>query len=268
MSIFERVIYNQIDPCPYIDGEESRTPLRLQVSPPTLESFDTFLSKGDRRVGQMLYRTECPSCQACEPIRVPVQTFKRSKSMRKIWNKNQDLRVELREARFCPEALQLYNRHKLERGLAKNETAMSRSGYENWFTFSCVPTAELRYFLEDKLICVSILDIGKLDTSSVYVFFDPDYSERSLGTFSALFEIDWMQNRAMRYYYLGLYVAQCQHLSYKSRFYPHDRLVKGEWHRFPSRTSTLATTELVPFEEKDHQPLAQQDAPPPPSQSS
>ena len=197
----------------------------------------------------MLYRTECPSCSACEPIRIPVQNFKRSKSMRKIWNKNQDLQVKMIQTRYSSKCLNLYNRHKMERGLSRNETNMTRSGYENWFVFSCVPTAELHYYLGDKLICVSILDIGKKDTSSVYVFFDPDYSSRSLGTFSVLYEIDWMLQRGMRYYYLGLYVAPCQHLNYKARFFPHDRLVSESWHRFQSKSVSIDQAQIVPHQE-------------------
>ena len=249
MSNFERIIYNQIEPCPYIEGEQSRTPLRLQTVPPSPERFDALLSHGDRRVGQMLYRPECPTCSACEPIRVPVQQFKRSKSMRKIWNKNQDLRIELVQTRYSSEALKLYNRHKMERGLSRNETRMTRSGYENWFVFSCAATAELHYYLNDQLICVSILDLGKKDTSSVYVFFDPDHSVRSLGTFSALYEIEWMKRRGMRYYYLGLYVAPCKHLNYKARFFPHDRLISDSWRRFSSKQTTIAQAQIVPHQE-------------------
>ena len=82
------------------------------------------------------------------------------------------------------------------------------------------------------MICVSVLDLGKEDVSSVYVFFDPDYSNRSMGTFSALFEIEWMRTQQMRYYYLGLYVSGCSHLNYKGKYFPHDRLFNGSWHRF------------------------------------
>ena len=57
---------------------------------------------------------------------------------------------------------------------------------------------------------------GEKDISSVYFFFDPDYSKLSLGTFSALYEIDWMRKRGMRYYYLGLFVESCAHLNYKA----------------------------------------------------
>ena len=64
------------------------------------------------------------------------------------------------------------------------------------------------------------------------MFFDPDYSYRSMGTFSALYEMNWMRERGLRYYYLGLFVEKCLHLNYKSRFYPNQRLVNGDWFHY------------------------------------
>lgn len=249
MSLHERIVYDSTDECPYLDGEISRTPLRWQLTPPSLEDFDMSLSQGDRRVGRMLYRTGCPACNACEPIRVPVHLFHRSKSMRKVWNKNQDLRVKIVPTECTNEKLQMYNRHKFERDLAKNETGLTKSGYDNWFVDSCAQTLEFQYFLENTMICVSVVDVGQQDISSVYVFFNPDYSDRSLGTFSALFEIEWMKQQQRRYYYLGLYVAGCSHLNYKAKFFPHDRLFDGSWHRFAKRNTTKEQSIVVPHQE-------------------
>ena len=251
MSLHERIVYDDTDECPYLEGEISRTPLRWQVTPPSPEDFDQSLSQGDRRVGRMLYRTSCPSCNSCEPIRVPVHLFKRSKSMRKIWNKNKDLRVKIVPTECTRQKLHMYNRHKFERGLARNETGMTKNGYDNWFVDSCAQTVEFQYFVDQTMICVSVLDIGHRDISSVYVFFDPDYSNRSLGTFSALFEIEWMRQQRMRYYYLGLFVDGCSHLNYKGKFHPHDRLFNSSWHRFLTRKTTKEQTIIVPHQENN-----------------
>ena len=95
MPIRERIVYDRLDPCPYIEGEISCMPLRRQFVQLTPSEFDTSLSAGDRRVGQMLYHTQCPFCSACEAIRVPVQEFKRSRSQRKVWKKGKDIVVEI-----------------------------------------------------------------------------------------------------------------------------------------------------------------------------
>jgi leucyl-tRNA---protein transferase len=78
-----------------------------------------------------------------------------------------------------------------------NLSLPTKNGYDNWFVDSCAQTVEFQYFVDQIMICVSVLDIGHRDISSVYVFLDLDYSNRSLGTFSALFEIEWMRQQRL-----------------------------------------------------------------------
>ena len=180
-------------------------------------------------MGRMLYRTQCSTCSACEPLRVVVADFKPSKSQRRVWNKNQDIKVTVGPAVFSQSRLELYNRHKFDRGLSTDGKVMTREGYEGWFLRSCVQTVEVCFELDGRLAGVSIIDVGARDTSSVYHFFDPDLSSRSLGTFSALVEIAWSRSRGGRYHYLGLYVGGCDRLNYKARFKPNERLIAGAW---------------------------------------
>jgi len=180
-------------------------------------------------VGRMLYRTACPDCSACEPIRVDLGSFRPSRSQRRVWRRNRDVEVTVGPASFSQEKLDLYNRHKLERALSKSGTPMTRRGYEGWFLQSCVQTMEMCFHIDGKLIGVSIVDVGARDTSSVYHFFDPDHSRRSIGTFSVLVEIAWSAGRRGRYHYLGLYVGGCRHLSYKASFRPNQRRIDKQW---------------------------------------
>ena len=228
----EQIVYQEIDPCPYLEGNDSKTPLRLQFEQLSGAQTDSSFARGDRRVGRMLYDVQCPSCEECEPVRVDVNMFKPSKSQRRILRKNEDLRVEMVSSSPSEEKADLYNKHKSVRGLNKEERSLTLDGYGSWFSRSCMNTRELHYYYKEKLIGVSILDFGEEDISSVYFFFDPEFSDRSLGTFSALFELLWMKEQGLRYYYLGLYVKDCSHLNYKSRFYPHQRRIKGGWNEF------------------------------------
>jgi arginine-tRNA-protein transferase len=231
-QIREQVVHDELEDCPYLPGQRARLPLRWQLHPLSPEELDQRLEEGDRRVGRMLYRPSCPSCSACEPLRIPVADFARSRSQERAWKRNQDLRVEVGPARFSQEKLALYNLHKHGRGLARSESRMTRQGYEGWFLSSCAQTTELRYFVGERLLGVSILDVGRLDVSSVYFYFDPAESRRSLGVYSSLFEIEQMRLWGLRHYYLGLYVQDCSHLSYKASYFPHERLVGGLWTRF------------------------------------
>lgn len=231
----EQIVHDEPEDCPYIEGQTARMPLRWQFRPTSGNEFDESLAAGDRRVGRMLYRTACPTCTACEPIRIPVRDFKPSKSQRRVIKKNRDVVVETGPATFSEEKLALYNRHKRERGLARDERTMTRRGYEGWFVQSCTRTIDMEYRVDGRLIGCGILDLGALDTSSVYFYFDPRESARSPGVFSVLMEVAWLRSQGGRHHYLGLYVEQCSHLSYKGAYYPHERLVDGDWRRVEKR---------------------------------
>jgi len=229
MDLREQLVHDAEEQCPYLPEQVARMPLRWQMRSLSGEELDASLADGDRRVGRMLYRTQCGSCSACEPLRVITSEFRPSKSQRRVWRKNQDIKVTVGPAVFSADRLELYNRHKLERGLSLDGKVMTKEGYEGWFLRSCVQTVELCFELNGALVGVSIVDVGARDTSSVYHFFDPDISDRSLGTFSALVEIAWSRNRGGRYHYLGLYVGGCDRLNYKARFAPNERRVGGQW---------------------------------------
>jgi arginyl-tRNA--protein-N-Asp/Glu arginylyltransferase len=229
MELREQLVHDATEACPYLGDEVARMPLRWQMRGLSGEELDAALASGDRRVGRMLYRTQCPTCSACEPLRVPVADFRPSKSQRRIWRKNQDIKVTVGPAVYSEDRLALYNRHKLERGLSKDSKRMTRQGYEGWFLNSCAHTVELCFELDERLVGVSIVDVGARDSSSVYHYFDPEESSRSMGTFSALVELAWSRSRGGRFHYLGLYVGACDRLNYKARFRPNERRIDGEW---------------------------------------
>jgi arginyl-tRNA--protein-N-Asp/Glu arginylyltransferase len=234
----ERIVHDEHEPCPYLPGRTARMPLRWQLDPLSPEEVDRSLDRGDRRVGQMLYQTSCPECQACEPLRIPVAEFRATDSQRRVMRKNKDVRVMVGPPSLSDEKLALFNRHKLERGLARREQAMTKDGYAAWFLRTCSRTVEMQYLVGERLVGVGIVDLGARSLSSVYFYFDPDEGKRSLGTFSVLAELAWWRRQKGRYHYLGLYVEDCRHLVYKARFFPHERRVGGVWTRFPSASQS------------------------------
>ena len=50
-----------------------------------------------------------------------------------------------------------------------------------------------------------------------------------IDTSGALKQIDWARETGRQYVYLGMYVAANQHLNYKARFLPQQRLIDGQW---------------------------------------
>lgn len=65
---------------------------------------------------------------------------------------------------------------------------------------------ELAFYIEDKLVCVDLIDILEDGISSIYCFYDPDFSYFSLGKFSLLNEIQIAKKMNLDYIYLGYFV--------------------------------------------------------------
>lgn len=216
--------------CPYLAEQTSRLPLRLPIRALKRVEFDRRLHEGDRRQGLLLYRTACPDCQACEPIRLDVQRFSPRRSQRRVFKRGERL-LETRVGPLEPtlEKVRLYNRHKFGRNLSSGEEAIDFDGYRAFLGESCCDSFEVRYFLEGKLIGVAITDRSEKALSAVYCFFDPKASNLSPGTYSILKQVDLARRWGLRYVYLGLYIEHCMAMAYKSDFLPHERLLDGRW---------------------------------------
>lgn len=223
-------------PCPYLPGRVAVTPLRLATSRIDRSAYDRLLAEGDRRAGPLLYRTECPDCSACEALRIPVGAYVPTKSQRKVMKRNADLRVEVGPALATERRVELYNRHRNERGLARADD-IDLESYRHHYVDSCADTREVRYWAGSKLVAVSILDFGLKSCSSVYHYFDPDESWRSLGVFSVVKELALCAEAGLEWYYLGLWVRDCVSLAYKSNYYPHQRLSGGAWRTYEREES-------------------------------
>jgi arginine-tRNA-protein transferase len=231
------LVYDGLQRCPYREGQVARMPLYRQLRALTLEETDGHLAQAERRVGTCLYRTACPTCRACEGLRIPVDEFRPTRDQRRVLARWQDRnRIEIGPATYTEEKLALFNRHKQRRGLvaADDDGEMTALGYSSWLVQTCTLTVEMRYFHDDVLVGVGLVDLGRESASSVYFYFDPDRSDLSPGVFSVLSEIDLCRRTGRRWLYLGLYVEDCRHLSYKARYRPHERLVDGDWRRFAS----------------------------------
>ncbi|XP_028413669.1 arginyl-tRNA--protein transferase 1-like isoform X3 [Dendronephthya gigantea] len=82
-----------------------------------------------------------------------------------------------------------------------------------------------QFFLDGKLIAVGVLDILPSCVSSVYLYYDTDYSFLSPGIYSALRELHLARelNKTcsnLKYYYMGFYVHSCPKMKYKAQYTP------------------------------------------------
>lgn len=81
-----------------------------------------------------------------------------------------------------------------------------------------------QYWLDDKLIAVAVIDILPYCVSSVYFFYDPDYSFLSLGTYGSLRELQFTQELSKNFpelsnYYMGYYIHSCPKMRYKGKLH-------------------------------------------------
>lgn len=226
----EIVVFDSFHPCSYLPGRTARLPYRLPLGKLTPEQFDRRLSEGDRRNGPHLYRTCCPGCQSCEPIRLDVNQFHPDSTQRRMQRRGDSLL----EVRIAPpvidaERVRLFNEHRDLRGLANNDTPLDENSYADFLTDSCCDTQELSYWHNNQLVAIAIADLGANSISAVYCFYDPTFRLLSLGTYSVLRQVELCRATARQYLYLGFYIAESPHMSYKARFQPHQRLIEGHW---------------------------------------
>ncbi|XP_077206090.1 arginyl-tRNA--protein transferase 1 isoform X3 [Paroedura picta] len=86
-----------------------------------------------------------------------------------------------------------------------------------------------QYWVDGKIVAVGVIDILPKCVSSVYLYYDPDYSSLSLGVYSALREIVFtrqLHEKAsdLSYYYMGFYIHSCPKMRYKGQYRPSDLL--------------------------------------------
>jgi leucyl-tRNA---protein transferase len=215
------LVKDDLHSCPYLPGEQAQeeTFASNALHP---ELYHDFMDHGFRRSGKFFYRPCCPSCRSCRPLRVSSSGFRPGKSLRRVWKRNQDLDVRICSPRFTVEKFRIYQDY-----LARQHGAVqpgSMRDFQSSLYSSAVATVEFEYRLGGRLVAVSVADISSRSLSSVYVYYDVNFSDRSLGTFSAVREILFCRERLIPHYYLGFFVAGCPSMSYKGRFKPHEIL--------------------------------------------
>jgi len=210
--------------CPYLPGRIARCEgfYAEELHP---EVYAALMDHGFRRSGKVIYRAACPSCTACRQLRVPVADFHPSRSQRRVLRRNQDIEVTVDRPSLTKEKWLLFAAY-LD---AQHDRTMPRSleALADFLYNSSVGTVEIAYRLGEELVAVSLADRSREALSSVYVYFAPQHGHRSLGTFSALWEIEYCRRLGIPYYYLGYYVADAKTMNYKVRFQPCEILDEG-----------------------------------------
>jgi arginyl-tRNA--protein-N-Asp/Glu arginylyltransferase len=207
--------------CPYLAGKPAREEFFLSREFPP-ELYHDFMNCGFRRSGLTIYRPVCRSCVECRQLRVIANEYQPGKSHRRVLRKNSDVELVIGKPTLTSEKVRVYSDYlNSQHGSGDNNKA---ENLKSFLYTSCVNTREFEYRLKGRLVASSVLDICSRSLSSVYTYFDPEFSARSLGTFSAIREILFCQEYSTPYYYLGFSIADCASMNYKKRYKPHEIL--------------------------------------------
>lgn len=196
-------------------------------------AYRQLMDLGFRRSGGWVYRPACEGCRECKPLRVPVHDFRPSPSQRRVLRRNRDVLVRAGSRRSSDEKWRLfvaYLRHRHDGAMSED-----RADFEDFLYGAAMDSIEMVYWVDDRIAAVGIVDLCPDCLSSVYFYFDPAESRRSLGTYGAMCEIEECRRRGLAYWYAGFYVRDCRRMNYKAQFRPYELLTAdGVWLSPPS----------------------------------
>lgn len=222
-------------PCPYLPGRIERK-LFARLTGPDMLTINSRLSQaGFRRSHDIIYKPACPGCNACVPVRVPVDIFAPSGNLQRIARRGRELRVVEKPCRPTREQFELFLAYESARHADSDMARMTFDDYTAMLQEGQAETSilELRTG-QDQLAGVMLTDRLEDGFSAVYSFFSdaPALQRYSLGTLLILQLIEHARRFALPYVYLGYWVEHSRKMGYKARFTPLEALGPAGWQPF------------------------------------
>ena len=84
--------------CPYLPGRQERKVFTHLVGERAADLNDLLTQGGFRRSQSIAYRPACENCRACVSVRVLVDEFRPTRSLRRVRQRNADVSGEMRVA--------------------------------------------------------------------------------------------------------------------------------------------------------------------------
>lgn len=197
---------------------------------------DALSRQGFRRSQNVLYRPSCAECSACLSARIRVADFEPSRSQKRAWKRNADLRREA-TAPWATEAQYALFREYLE-------TRHSDGGMADMDIFEFAAMIEetpirsrvIEYSAplteggrKGPLAATCLTDVLEDGLSMVYSFYDPERARQSVGTYVILDHIEIAREAGLPYVYLGYWVPGSPKMGYKANFSALEVYKNGQW---------------------------------------
>ncbi|KAJ2449804.1 Arginyl-tRNA--protein transferase 1 [Coemansia sp. RSA 2336] len=246
--------------CGYCEKSQKSRYFGMESAKLRCTDYEQMLNRGWRRSGCFLYLTDhSTSCCSYYPIRTHALAHEPRKTERRLlrrWHRMEllkdptsdaldelacgsRLRIVLEPAAFSEAKFLVFERYQK----SVHGDDATRSGFRNFLcdtplVYEQIGNDELPrglgsyhqcYYVDGRLVAVGVLDVLPSCISSVYLFYDPEYSALSLGTFSSLQEIALVRQlhrstESIRFYYMGYYIPSCPKMTYKAQWRPAELL--------------------------------------------
>lgn len=212
--------------CAYIEHQTMRMEYKyIQDCPEVLNQ--KLVQTGWRRFGEYYSRPVCQNCNKCLSLRIKALEYQFSKSARRTLRQNKDTKMLIQKPTLTRNHLNLYEKYHryMESKKGWKHYELGPNSYHELYVAGALEFGkEVLYFRDNKLIGVDLIDFLDDGISSIYFFYDPDYTHYSLGRFSIYQQIRIAQMYKLPYVYLGYYVKECQSLKYKADYEPYEIL--------------------------------------------
>jgi leucyl-tRNA---protein transferase len=215
--------------CGYLPGKMARTVVADPEQVTNMARYSRLAEYGFRRSGDHVYVPHCGECQACIPVRVDTARFTARRIQRRVIKRNADLQETWRPAAYDPEHFALYQRYMQARHADGSMARHTADDYAQFLLCEWSHTELLELRNQTELVAVAVVDVLETGLSSVYTFFAPEASGRSLGVDAVLRTLARCRRESRPWLYLGYWIDTCAKMSYKRDYVPQQRYQHGHW---------------------------------------